>query len=136
MVRCLVNQSVTSYSLRYLFTDSIQVKGLLDKANSHLASLYNSPPFMKPKGSVLCSQEPNTGRQRCIQSMPSPFISLRAILILPSHLCLCLPSCLFPSGILLKILYAFLISPTRTTCPANLITYLINPIILGEACKL
>jgi hypothetical protein len=46
-----------------------------------------------------------------IQSIPLHTISLRSILILPSHLLLGLHSGLFPSGFLRKILYAFLFSP-------------------------
>jgi len=41
----------------------------------------------------------------------------RAILILPSHLCLGLPSGGFPSGLSTRTL----ISPTHATCPAHLI---------------
>jgi hypothetical protein len=42
---------------------------------------------------------------------------IRSILILPSHLCLGLPSGL----VQFKILYTFPFNPTRTTCPAHLI---------------
>jgi len=52
------------------------------------------------------------------QSGPFPHpISLRSILILPSHLSLCLPSGLFPSGIVTKILYTPLPSPYVLQAP-------------------
>jgi len=46
-------------------------------------------------------------------------ISLRSILILSSHLRLGIPNGLFPPDFSTKILYTFLILPTRATWPTN-----------------
>ena len=59
--------------------------------------------------------------------------SWRPILILSPHLCLGLPSDLFPSGFPTKTLYMLLPFPIWTTCPAHLIFLdFITRTILGE----
>jgi hypothetical protein len=54
-------------------------------------------------------------------------------ILMSSHLCRGLPSCLFHSGFPTNILYAFLFSPVRNTCPTHLILLVFMIlIILGE----
>jgi len=68
-----------------------------------------------------------------IQSISPHPTSWRSILISSSHLCLCLPSGLFPSGFLTKTLYIPLLFPIRATCPIHLILLdQITQTILGE----
>ena len=69
-----------------------------------------------------------------IQSMPPLPTSWWSILTLSSHLCLRLPSGLFPSGFhTKKTLYTTLLSPIRATFPAHLILLcFITRKILGE----
>jgi hypothetical protein len=55
---------------------------------------------------------------RCIQSTPSHPISPRSLIIFFCHLRPGLSSGLFFTGFPAKILYTFLISPMRATCPA------------------
>ena len=67
-----------------------------------------------------------------IQYMPLHPSSWRSILMLSSHLCLCLPSGLFPSGFPTKTLYTPLLFPIHATCPAHLILDFITQTILGD----
>jgi hypothetical protein len=78
----------------------------------------------EPEGSSPHSQQPATGTYlEPVESNPHPpkSVSLRSILIPSSHLCLGLPSGIFPSGFPTKTLYNFLSSPMRATRPAYLI---------------
>jgi hypothetical protein len=71
-----------------------------------------------------------------INFTPSHPISLRFMLILSCHLRLGLTSCLFPSGFPNKILYSFLTSTLRPTCPAHLLLDFITLIIFCVMYKL
>ena len=68
-----------------------------------------------------------------IQSTCPQPTSWWSIIILSTHLCLGLPSGLFPSGFPTRTLYAPLSSPIWATCPAHLILLDFNTrTILGE----
>ena len=102
---------------------------------------------MEHKGSLPHSQIPAS----CLYLEPARFnpdtphptsristliLSFLSILILSSHLCLCFPSGLFPSGVPIKTLYTPLLSPIHATCPVYLILLdFITRTIFGEECR-
>jgi hypothetical protein len=94
---------------------------------------------MEPEGSLPNSQELSTcPYPEPDQSSPHHLIPTyqRSILILSTHQCLDLPSCLFLSSFFTNNIYVFLFSPIRVTCPAYLIPFrLIILIILDEEYK-
>jgi hypothetical protein len=96
-----------------------------------------SQHFMEPKRSLPHSQELSTcSYPEPGQSSPYHPIQPPSILILSTHLCLGLPSSLFPSGFPTNNLYMFHFSPIRATCLAYLILLdLIILIILVEEYK-
>ena len=70
-----------------------------------------------------------------IQSTPPHSTPCMPILILSSHLRLSFPSGLFPLGLPIKSLYASILYPKTSTCPAHLIFDLFTWIIFGEQYK-
>jgi len=68
-----------------------------------------------------------------VQFTPPYGIYLRPILIISFHLCVGLPSLVFPSGSPTENLYTSIFSPTRATCPTHpILIYLITRIKFGE----
>jgi hypothetical protein len=92
------------------------------EATSCVATQELPQHFMKPEGSLPCSQQPSSGPypEPDQSSSYHPIVCQKYILILYTHLHLGLPSVLSPTN----ILHAFLFSPICATCPAYLIIFL------------
>ena len=90
----------------------------------------NSPHFMEPEGSLQHLQQPATCPYpeliNSVRALTSHFLKIHFSVILG------LPSSFFPSGLPTKSMYAPLLSPIRSACPANLIFDFITRTILGE----
>jgi len=87
--------------------------------------------------SLPCSQVTATAPYSEPHASSPQLPTLRIIPVLSSRLRLGLPGGVFLSGFPNKILYAFLISPIRVTCPNNLILLdLITPKVFSEVYQL
>lgn len=79
------------------------------------------PSVMKPRGSLSCTQE--IADSRYPETKQSSCFNIHLILVF--HLYLCHPTGLFPSVVLTKTLYAFLISMSAR-CSTHLFTKLLT----------
>ena len=108
--------------LNYLLTPWSRV--LLEKLTSSSQLVKKFPTFYGTRRFITTftnARHLSLSSASSIQSMPPHPTSWRSILILSSHLCLGLPSGLFPSGYPTKTLYTPLPSPIHATCPTHLI---------------
>jgi hypothetical protein len=79
---------------------------------------------------------PNLSHNNNVHNLHHHPTSRKSILILSSHLLLCLLSGLFSSGLLTTTFHAPILSPIRATCRVHLITFnLITRITFGEDCR-
>ena len=109
------------HSITYLLTPWCRV--LLEKLTGlqlvkKFPAFHGTPRFITALTSV---RHLSLSWASPIQSIHPHPTSWRSILILSTHLCLGLPSGLFPSGFPTKTLYTPLSSPIRAICPAHLI---------------
>ena len=116
-----------TYLLTYLFTYSLTPRSrvLLDKlTGSQLVKKF--PAFYGTRWLITAftnARHLSLSWAISKQSIPPHPNSLRSTLILSSHLPLCLPSVLFPSGYATKTLYTPLLSPIHSTWSAHHILF-------------
>ncbi|KDR16625.1 hypothetical protein L798_09464 [Zootermopsis nevadensis] len=118
---------IPNYNKQYLMHGAESFQQSLSHSRS-------SQHFMEPEGSLPYSQEPALvpilNQRNPVHTTPSCFSKTHFNIIIPPRLIL--PSGLFPSGLPINTLYAFLFSPMWATCPAHLILDLISLIVCGE----
>ena len=121
------------YLLTHLFTYSVEHSPSWE-SNRFSASQEIPRIFFEPERSLpqfTCVRHLSLSWASSIQSISPHHTSWRAILIVSSHLRLCIPSGLFPSDFPQKS--AVCTSPIRTTCPTHLtLLDFITRTILGE----
>jgi len=116
----------SSFCISQLHVAESFLKSLLVKKVSAFYGIQRLP----------CLQELTTGP--CLEPVETYLypICSRSALVLSSHQCFSLPTDLFPSGFLIKILYTFHISPMCATCPFHFILDFISSVIFCKEYKL
>ena len=119
--------------LTYLLTYSRQQSPSWEANSSQLVKKF--PAFYRTRRFITAFtsvRQPSLSWASSIQSIPPHPTFWRTLLILSSHLCLGLPSGLFPSGFPTETLYMPPLSPIRATCSAHPILDFITRTTLGE----
>jgi hypothetical protein len=88
--------------MMFMIIATKSVEGVLQKLI--VAQLINSPPFMKPEGSLPCSQEPANGPHPTPDELSLRYPVFFRFILICFHLHLGLQSVLFTSGFPTKIL--------------------------------
>ena len=115
-------RAAQSFLWSYQFSASQEIPCILRHPQDHYF-VYKSPPPVP----ILSQINP--------VHAPPHTTFWKSILPLSSHLCLGLPSCIFPSGFPTKTHYTPLLSPKCATCPTHhILLDLITQIIFGEQC--
>lgn len=95
-----------------------ELRKLLTPRSRVFVQLLKDPHFMEDEGSLPPSYPPAICTYFSQMNPVRTFTSLTFILIF-SHLCIDLPSRLFPSSFPTKTMYEFLFSPLHATCSAH-----------------
>ena len=102
-----------SYTSCWLYIDPDVISSILWNPKVHYR-IHKCPPSAPTMSQLDPVHTPH----------PTPW---RSILVLSCHLCLGLPSGLFPSGFPTKTLYMPLLSSIRDTCPDHLFFSILSP---------
>jgi hypothetical protein len=121
LVKAVINLSTRQHVLQSTHSHSLMELSLSWEAVNCVATQELLSVLCNPTVHYSVHKSPPVvlSWARPIQPIPSHPISLRYILIFSTHQRLGLSRGLLPSGFTTNILYAFLFSPIRATCPAH-----------------
>jgi hypothetical protein len=118
MLLVCFTRSKTLADLLNSMEQSLSLEANSNRSIGHQIPLHKWSPNVRYRDHKKLSPVAIFSQIHPIQSHP---LSVRFILILYLHSCLCIPSDFFPLGVLAKISYSCLMFPMHARCTANLI---------------